>query len=62
LNSLALQSAIAIVADLETFYLQIKTATTSLLERELDLMVYELYGLNEEEIGVIEEDLKIDGW
>ena len=29
-------------------------ADTSLLEREIDLMVYELYGLSEEEIGVVE--------
>jgi hypothetical protein len=27
---------------------------TSLLEREIDLMVYELYGLSAEEIGVVE--------
>jgi hypothetical protein len=30
------------------------SADTSLLEREIDLMVYELYGLSEEEIGVVE--------
>jgi hypothetical protein len=42
------------VSDLEALYLLIKTATTSLLERELDLMVYELCGLSEEEIGVVE--------
>jgi hypothetical protein len=41
-------------ADLETFYLQIKIATTSHVERELELMVYELCGLSEEEIGVVE--------
>jgi hypothetical protein len=31
------------------------TADTSALEREIDLMVYELYGLSEEEIGIVEE-------
>jgi hypothetical protein len=30
------------------------SADTTLLEREIDLMVYELYGLSEEEIGVVE--------
>jgi hypothetical protein len=30
------------------------SADTSLLEREIDFMVYELYGLSEEEIGVVE--------
>jgi hypothetical protein len=30
------------------------SADTSLLEREIDLMVYELYGLSAEEIGVVE--------
>jgi len=30
-------------------------ADTSALEREIDLMVYELYGLSEEEIKIIEE-------
>lgn len=30
-------------------------ADTSVLEREIDLMVYELYGLSEEEIKIIEE-------
>jgi hypothetical protein len=30
------------VSDLEALYLLIKTATTSLLEREIDLMGYEL--------------------
>jgi hypothetical protein len=34
------------------------SADTSLLEREIDLMVYELYGLSEEEIGVVEGDEK----
>jgi len=29
-------------------------ADTSVLEREIDLMVYELYGLSEEEIGIVE--------
>ena len=29
-------------------------ADTSALERQIDLMVYELYGLSEEEIGVVE--------
>ena len=29
-------------------------ADTSALEREIDLMVYALYGLSEEEIGIIE--------
>lgn len=29
-------------------------ADTSALEREIDLMVYELYGLSEEEIGIVE--------
>jgi len=29
-------------------------ADTSELEREIDVLVYELYGLTEEEIGVIE--------
>jgi hypothetical protein len=54
-DGLALRSPIAIVADLEAFYLLIKTVYTSILEREIDLMVYELYGLSEEEIGVVEE-------
>jgi hypothetical protein len=27
---------------------------TTALEREIDLMVYELYGLSEEEIGIVE--------
>jgi hypothetical protein len=39
----------------EYFYL---TAGTSLLEREIDLMVYELYGLSAEEIGVVEGELE----
>jgi tRNA1(Val) A37 N6-methylase TrmN6 len=30
------------------------TADTSALEREIDLMVYRLYGLSEEEIGIVE--------
>jgi hypothetical protein len=30
------------------------SADTSALEREIDLMVYELYGLSEEEIGIVE--------
>jgi hypothetical protein len=30
------------------------SADTSLLEQEIDLMVYELYGLSAEEIGVVE--------
>ncbi|CAM3981027.1 site-specific DNA-methyltransferase (adenine-specific) [Flavobacterium branchiophilum] len=30
-------------------------ADTSALEREIDLMVYELYGLSEEEIGIVEK-------
>ena len=29
-------------------------ADTTALEREIDLMVYELYGLSEEEIGIVE--------
>ena len=31
------------------------TADTSLLEAEIDQMVYELYGLTEEEIAIVEE-------
>jgi len=38
----ARRSPIAIGADLEALYLLIKTAYTSLLERKIDLMVYEL--------------------
>jgi hypothetical protein len=57
-DGLALQSLMAIGADLEDFYFLIKTATISLLEREIDLMVYELYGLSEEEIGVVEGKLE----
>jgi hypothetical protein len=45
---------IAIGADDEALYLLIKTATTPLLERQIDLMVFELYGLSAEEIGVVE--------
>jgi hypothetical protein len=33
-------------------------ADTSALEREIDLMVYELYGLSEEEIGIVEGGVK----
>jgi len=47
-DGLALQSPIAIWADLEALYFLIKTAYTSLLEREIDLMVYELYGLSKD--------------
>jgi hypothetical protein len=42
------------VSDLEALYLLIKIANSLLLEREIDLMVYELCGLSEEEIGVVE--------
>ncbi|WP_260439130.1 hypothetical protein [Flavobacterium branchiophilum] len=31
------------------------SADTSALEREIDLMVYELYGLSEEEIAIVEK-------
>ncbi|MDR0205872.1 MAG: hypothetical protein LBI45_01225 [Bacteroidales bacterium] len=30
-------------------------ADTSVLEREIDVLIYELYGLTEEEIEIIEE-------
>jgi hypothetical protein len=46
------------VSNLEALYLLIKTAATSLLQRELYLMVNELYDLNEEEIGILEGDKK----
>jgi hypothetical protein len=39
-NGVALQSMIADGADLEALCLLIKTANTSLLEREIDWMVY----------------------
>jgi hypothetical protein len=41
-DGLALQSPIAIGTDLEDLNLLIKTAFTSILKREIDLMVYEL--------------------
>jgi len=53
-NGVALQSMIAIGADLEALYLLIKTAYTSLLERKIDWMVYELLDFSVEEIGVVE--------
>ena len=33
-------------------------ADTGKLEREIDLMVYELYGLTPEEVQIVEESLK----
>jgi hypothetical protein len=46
------------VVDLVTRILAAKaanpTADTSALEREIDRMVYELYGLTEEEIALVE--------
>jgi hypothetical protein len=41
-DGVALRSPIAIGADLEALNILIKTVDTSLLERELDLMGYEL--------------------
>ena len=32
-------------------------ADTSALEREIDLLVYELYGLTKEEIAIVEESV-----
>ncbi|MDA3882190.1 MAG: hypothetical protein PF481_02795 [Bacteroidales bacterium] len=34
------------------------TADTTVLEAEIDCMVYELYGLTEDEIKVVEEGVK----
>jgi hypothetical protein len=39
---IALRSVVAIGADLEALYPLIKTVNTSLLEREIDWMMYEL--------------------
>ncbi len=33
-------------------------ADTSKLEKEIDVLVYELYGLTEEEIQIVEESVK----
>jgi len=36
-----------------------KQARVKALEREIDLLVYELYGLTEEEIGVVEGEKSV---
>jgi hypothetical protein len=48
------KSLISKVKEILTLKQENPSADTSLLEREIDLMVYELYGLSEEEIGVVE--------
>ncbi len=35
-------------------YEQLMKITHALTDREIDIMVYELYGLSEEEIGILE--------
>jgi len=35
---------------------KISPADTSELEREIDMLVYELYGLTEEEIRIVEQE------
>jgi len=50
-----IQEQIALIVDqILTLKQGNPSADTSLLEREIDLMVYQLYGLSEEEIGVVE--------
>ncbi|WP_112087136.1 hypothetical protein [Flavobacterium lacus] len=52
-------SGLKVIGDKLDLILKLKqsnpTADTSALEREIDLMVYELCGLSEEEIGIMEE-------